>query len=515
MSIYNKIIKNAFANGIGFATEAIIAFCMLPYIIHRIGESAYGVWALTLSLTGYVGLLNLGLRPAINKYVAQYNILNEKDKIKELIHTSLLSYSICALLMIIISSVVALKANAMFNIPQEFKNDVPLLIFIVGIQMSIGLLAVVYGGVISGMQRYEINNGIEIFVMISRTLIIIVFLSKFPNIFTIAIAHFSTTIIGYIMTVFAARRIADIKRINLFRKPSISSVKSLLKFSAITFIIGIVGRIMSYIDSILIASFLTTSVITYYVIGSRLVKYTSSLVGVLVQVLAPAASELNARDGNKAVKYIYIYSSKICCLITFPILLFLIIQGKDFLFLWMGKNYENSYQVMLILSLAGFLTLPQSSTVPILYGLAKHNIIMWLSIIQGLFSILIATYLGQKYGLWGIAIGLSSPNALLSGIFYPIYLSKMFGFRLVEYLFNCYFKSILSTLPILAILLFFNHLQIVKSWPMFCAEMVICILLHIISVLALGLSQEEKRNVVTIIDKIPMGSFFYKFITKH
>jgi hypothetical protein len=61
MSLSKKIFKNALANGTGFAVEAVIAVCRLPFIIHRIGESAYGVWVLVLSVTGYMGILNLGL----------------------------------------------------------------------------------------------------------------------------------------------------------------------------------------------------------------------------------------------------------------------------------------------------------------------------------------------------------------------------------------------------------------------------------------------------------------------
>jgi hypothetical protein len=33
---------------------------MSPFIVHHLGTSAYGMWVLVGSLTGYLGLLNLG-----------------------------------------------------------------------------------------------------------------------------------------------------------------------------------------------------------------------------------------------------------------------------------------------------------------------------------------------------------------------------------------------------------------------------------------------------------------------
>ena len=418
-----KIARNALANGTGFAVEAIIAFCMLPYIIHRIGESAYGIWALIISLTGYMGLLNLGLRPAINKYVAQYNALDQKEKMKDLVQASLFCYLICGVLIIIISSGVAYYANEMFNVPQAYKQSVPYLILIVGIHVAIGLIAVIYGGVISGLQRYDINNGIEIAVMLSRTALILGFLNKYPNIYTIAAAHFSMTVIGYIATILIGRQLSGIKGLKVIKIPHKSVIYTIFSFSIITFIIGIVGRIMTYVDSVIIASYLTTAAVTYYTVGSRLVKYTKDLLTVLTNVLAPATSEMHAQK-NKNIGSMYIYSAKICTLISLPILSFLIISGNQFLELWIGTVYPDSYKVMMILCIGGIILFPQQSAIPILYGLAKHKIIMWVSIVEGLISVTVSLVLCHEYGIIGVAIGLAFPKALLGGIVYPIYLSK-------------------------------------------------------------------------------------------
>ncbi len=509
MSNFKIIARNALANGIGFAVEAIIAFCMLPYIIHLIGESAYGIWTLTISLTGYMGILNLGLRPAINKYIAQYNILGEKQKMKDLVQASLFCYMICAVIILIASVILAIYANDIFNIPIEYKQVAPVLFLLVGIQVSLGLVSVVYGGVISGLQRYDINNGIEIFVMLTRTAIILCFLGRYPNIYTVAIAHFSMTIIGYILTVIMGSKISGIRNIKVTKLPTRDILYTIFSFSIITFIIGIVGSIMSYIDSIIIGALLTMTAVTYYTVGSRLVKYTQSLLTVLMNVLAPAASEMDAK-GDKNIGQLYLFSTKICAIISFPILSFLIIQGKQFIFLWMGESFTDSYQIMIFLCLGGLVIFPQLNAGPILYGLAKHRIIMWISMIEGIISITVSIVLCKYWGVVGIAIGLAFPKAFIGGIVYPLYLSRLINLKLSDLLVKCYLPSIVSTVPVVVILILTVYYFPITSWLIFFIHLIGCVIIHSCASWVFALTHNEKNEfkelLVKVKNKLPISN---------
>jgi O-antigen/teichoic acid export membrane protein len=339
MSNYRVIIKNFAANGAGFFVVALLAFLMLPFIIHRVGDATYGLWAIVLSLSGYMGILNLGLRPAINKYVAEYNARNEQHKIVELVKAGIFIYSFSAVLIIILSLTVAWNLERLFTLPVESIEDAKLIVVFVGIQMSLGLIAVVYGGVISGLQRYDINNGIEIFVMISRTALILISLSYYQNIYALAVPHLAMTITGYLLTYYFARKLISLdSTTGLFRLPDKETLKVLVRFSSITFTINIVGSLLAYLDNILVASIVSVTFVTYYVIGNRLVTYTKKMLDAFVTVLSPAASVYYATDESYRLQSLFIYSIKMCKLISFPCLIFFLISGRSFIHYWIGYD---------------------------------------------------------------------------------------------------------------------------------------------------------------------------------
>ncbi len=43
----------------------MVAFFLTPFVVNSLGSTAYGIWVLLMSLTGYYGLLDLGVSAAL------------------------------------------------------------------------------------------------------------------------------------------------------------------------------------------------------------------------------------------------------------------------------------------------------------------------------------------------------------------------------------------------------------------------------------------------------------------
>jgi len=61
------------SNWAGFACSSVTFFFLSPFVFHHLGNSAYGIWVLIGSLTGYLGLFNLGVRGALTRNVARFH----------------------------------------------------------------------------------------------------------------------------------------------------------------------------------------------------------------------------------------------------------------------------------------------------------------------------------------------------------------------------------------------------------------------------------------------------------
>jgi hypothetical protein len=69
-------IRGLTANWIGYGANLAVMFFLTPFIIHSLGNVRYGVWCLLVSITGYAGLLEIGVMTSsarhINVYIASF-----------------------------------------------------------------------------------------------------------------------------------------------------------------------------------------------------------------------------------------------------------------------------------------------------------------------------------------------------------------------------------------------------------------------------------------------------------
>ncbi len=73
MSIKKQSIKSVLYNYAGNFSHAIVSLIAMPIIVHSLGNAQYGLWSLDISINGYYGPVNFGIRIALTKYITEYN----------------------------------------------------------------------------------------------------------------------------------------------------------------------------------------------------------------------------------------------------------------------------------------------------------------------------------------------------------------------------------------------------------------------------------------------------------
>src|SRR5713226_9492959 len=97
-SLILRVVATSWVAVIANASSGLF---LTPYILHHLGDEAFGVWILVVNLAGYGFLTDVGVRASIVRYVSRHKELGDQGSINEVVATGFYYYlGVCALVIL-------------------------------------------------------------------------------------------------------------------------------------------------------------------------------------------------------------------------------------------------------------------------------------------------------------------------------------------------------------------------------------------------------------------------------
>lgn len=448
-----QIIKNVGSSWFALGVNIVVGVFLSPFILHRLGDTAFGIWVLIFSVTGYYGIFDFGIRSSIIRYVSKYTATRDIDEVSGLVNTAMFTYSCVGVASLVVTLIGCVYVDRLFKIPADFHATAQWLLLIVGSSVAIGFPLGVFGGILDGLQKFYVNNWVNIaFTGVIRVVLIVVYLNRGYGLLTVALITVGLPVIASVVRAFVALHALPIKF--RWRYVDRESFRHMANYSGITFMIIIAARLRFKTDAVVIGTFLSSAAITYFYAGSRLVDYAGELVSSLAQIFVPMSSRSDAAGNMDQLRKIFVVGNRACAFTILPISTFFLILGKSIIEVWLGKRYvAQGYPVLLALILPHTLMLMQGASPRILFGMSKHGKLAIVTLIEGVSNLVLSILLVRPMGIVGDALGTAIPMLGTYLLFLPWHLCSRLGLRLSTYLRNAYLLPLLLCAPLVAVLL--------------------------------------------------------------
>ena len=460
-----QIIKNISSSWFSLGINIVTGIFLSPFILHHLGDTAFGVWVLIFSVTGYYGLFDLGIRSSVVRYVSKFTATDENEELAKVVNTSLFSYSCIGLASMVVTLVLCFYVEHVFaKIPSEMIPTARWLLLMVGGSVALGFPLGVFNGFLEGLQRFYILNWSNVIATLLRTVLIVVVLNRGYGLIMVA---FITIVLPMIASLIRAVIAMQLRPVPLGAKyVDRATFRRIANYSSYTFLIMVAGRLKFKTDEIVIGTMISAAAVTYFNIGNRIVDYAGQVVTTLAQVFVPMSSQSEAKGDMNRLRKIFVVGNRVCAFIIFPICATLIILGKSVIQVWMGKKYvETSYPVLVIMIIACTLWWSQSASGRVLFGMSKHGTWAKITLIEGVSNLILSILLVRPFGIIGDAFGTAIPLACSTIFFMPRHVSNLLHIRLRTYLREAYMLPFLLTIPLVAVLLLMKQWFVPHNYP--------------------------------------------------
>jgi O-antigen/teichoic acid export membrane protein len=451
MNVRVRLLQSLSTQWLRFGVNIVVGILLAPFVLHRLGDEAFGLYVLVFSVTGYYGLLNFGIGVSLVRYVARFIARNEMEDLNRFVNTAFFTY--CFLGVAVLGSAVvgAIYVDSVFRITQDFHRTAQILFLMVGAAVAVGFPLGIFGGILSGLQRFSTLNLLGIGCTLTRAALVVLVLTHGLGLIGVcAVTVGIRAILPLIYSVIVFKALPLRISLSYFDK---ASFKLMLNYSLPAFVVSVGTSFFFQADETITAMFVSAAAVTYFAIGARLTRYGTGFTDALADLFNPLASQYDATNNLDGLQKMLVQGTRACALTAFPFLVLLAVLGKPIITVWMGARYVSSYPVLLILLVPFVLSRAEDATRRILYGMARHSFIAYVRSAEGIVNVILSVILAPRFGIIGVALGTAIPMAATGLFFYPVHLCRLLKVSLTHYVYQGFVAALVFCLPLTAVLI--------------------------------------------------------------
>ena len=442
----SKIGRSVILNWMALAVGIGVAFFLSPFVVHRLGNIAYGIWTLVNSMIAYMGLLDLGLRGAVTRFVSRYHAQGEHLESSRAVSAAFWFRLCVGAVVVVTSLILPYIAISAFHIPQDMQLATRWAIGVMGVSFAVTLTMGVFGGVLVALNRFDLVSTVTMVQTMLRALGIVWILNSGYGIVGLAIWELSVVVLAN--SALTTLAFLVYRELRIIFRPDSEVLRRLWGYSFYSLLFNICAQIVYYTDNVVVGAFLSAGMVTFFTIAGGLLEYARQVVSGLGTVLLPLASSLDAQGRQPELRRLLIRGTQATLLVALPIQVTLFFRGHTFIALWVGEEYANiSGRVLQILLVAHAFAIANYTSYNVVWGLGKHKPVALIATAEAAANLLLSIVLVRYIGILGVAWGTVLPSLAIQLLFWPRYIANTLEISVWEYVWQGWIRSALAVIP--------------------------------------------------------------------
>jgi O-antigen/teichoic acid export membrane protein len=490
--------RNLGANWVSYAANLAVAFFMSPFMVHSLGDARYGVWTLLVSLTGYLGLVDIGVRGGTGRYINYYLGRSEREQVSNIVSSSLLFYAIISVAIFAASAVLALFFSRLFpKIEPELASEAKWVLLLLGLNVWIGLFSSTFAQLLAAAERFDLQMIADVFVLVARTAATVWILIVGRGLVELALVQVGSGVLGCALTAAFARWKGPHTHIHWehFRW---ASFKEVFVFGSWAFLGNASLQLGLYASTAIIGMLIGAKEVTIYSIGGMLIGYATAFVGRITAILVPDIMKAGGRGDLAALRQLVGRGTRATMFLAVPVLVGFMTLGGEFIDVWMGPKYTASAWILLILTTARFGALATEPIGTVLLALGDVKLCTLMNALPSFVALAISVglVLFTDLGVYGVAIGAALPMILTHNVWLFIVGYRKLGGRLGEAVRSTTLRWATGAIVFAVPCLLVSHLIPHGGWLVFWLKVGIVSIVYLPIGSLLVLQQDESLRIV-------------------
>lgn len=501
----SQLKKGAFLNYTTIILTNVVGLLLTPFIIKQLGDSEFGLYTLIGSFVGYISVLDFGLTNTVVRFVAKYRAENDKKGEENFLATTMIIYMVISTIVVLIGIVCYVNIEEIFkdSLTPDQIASAKIMFAILIFTLAIGLPAGTFEGVCYGYEQFVFPKSVKIIRYLVRSVVVIgVLLFGGKAVAMVIMDAVLNLLLFGTMIIFALKKLKVKFKLHQFKS---SLIRQIFGYSVWIFVFALVGQFQWKAGQMVLGIVANATMVAVFAVGVMLGTYYGAFSTAISGVFLPRATQMTVANASpEQLTDMMIKIGRLSFIALMYILGAFILYGKQFVLLWVGDTYSDSWAIALIIMFA--------YTIPLVQGfgnsiLEARNKLAFKAIIYLVFLILgtgLGAHLAKTYGAIGMIVGSVTGWVIVQNIM-NIYYYKVIQLNIIRFFKELLHKTLIVFLIVLAIGFVIDRIP-GEGWLNFIGKGSCYTLTYIFLMYKLGLIDFERQlfinSVVPLLKKI-------------
>ncbi|HEV2696723.1 MAG TPA: flippase [Terriglobales bacterium] len=383
----------------GTILTAASAYFFKIYLARTLGAEALGLYALGMSIVGFLGLFNAaGLPSAASRFVAQYESRADLSRLGGFLRTSLGLLSIGNVLLgiavLVIGPWIAIHLYHAPALGSYFTFFVLIMFF--------GVLNTFLGQAMAGYQDVAHRTVITHFIGTPANMVLaVIFIGLGFGLKGYLVAQVAS---GFLVLTLLGKSVWERTPPQARNAPGRAGLeKEVIAFSATAFGIAAVDFVLTQADKVVLGFYLDARQVGVYAVAIALVGFVPIALQSVNQIFAPIIAELHATGDHALLQHLYSTLTKWILILTLPLAFTMIIFSRPLIAIF-GHDFAGGAAVLAIGALGQLFNCAVGSVGYLLLMSGNQLQLIKIQGCNALVMVGLSLFLVPRFGIAGAAI---------------------------------------------------------------------------------------------------------------
>lgn len=440
-----------------------------PWMIQQIGRSRYGLYTLTMSVIGFF-TMDFGLDQAVARFLAKYNVTGEKDKVRDFLGITFKLYMVIDILIFLVMLFIFLFADKIYAELKPGEMVQFKAIFVIAALYSVVAFPFTpLRGILVSSERFAFLKFTQMFQKILTVVSIIAVLLLGYGLYALVIVNVLTGLItislklGYLIK----NRLISVN----FKTRDKTILRSIVHYSFWITVVFVAERFILNITPTILGAFASSVQISLFAIAWTIGTYTWTFANALNGLFLPKVTRLSVNNGGSGnVENLMIRVGRIQLATTGFLIIAFLTMGKEFMFLWLGAGFRESYYITVFLIITLIITVTQQigSTTLLVENKVKYE--SFCSIITAVISISLSLFFSRLYGAIGAAVSIFAGTFVGKVIGLNLVYHRVLKINIFRFFRECHLKMAFPLIVTFVAGMYLQYLIPVQKLPLFLVK---------------------------------------------